>query len=181
MKSSIKASIKNIKSIVETSANSAEFALVEKRINVSSEKQESAIKNIAARFRTVETFKNASEKALLLIAKNSDDVAISELMNYSNYKTANRVLQLAEFMSDNAIDSRTQQNINILQTALKTLSKSFDAIDYSTIEARTNITSSMLKNMLKACQLLKIVKRADNASIKATIKSDTRYTLLIAE
>lgn len=172
----VKLNSKNVESFVNNAIDNATLALAERAVNCSEEQERKVSINIESRLRQADVFKKADSKALLLIAKHSDSNTLAELTNYQNYKTANRILQVSCFLTDCAMSSATRQNISLIKSEVEKLCAS-DSATFQNIEARTKITASMLKNFIKALQLLKVIERSDKQSIKATIRADTRYIL----
>lgn len=150
-------------------------------IEASSINADKVMKNAKARIKQAQAFCKLSESVINLIADYAvkNDVSLELLCDYSNYKTANRIAQRAMYLcNDSALDSRTIQNIKLFDNSLKALDNMFDSFTFDSISSKARITESMLKNILKSAQFFNLIKRNDNASISAIIKSDTSYSLV---
>lgn len=137
--------------------NKAEYALVEKRINVSSEKKDLMQKNITARFKTCETFKNASSESIALIIKHSDDATLEYLLNASNYKTATRILDASKMLCN----EKHSSIIDYTLSAVKRSSLQKTSVDM--ICSSANQCYSRVSNAIKALYFFNLIA-IDNAT-----------------
>lgn len=152
-------------------------------IQASENNAEKLFKNARARIRVAKSFASLSESVIDLIATYAikNEIDLESLCDYSNYKTANRIAQRAMYLADDsALDVRTSANIKLFDNSIKSLDKSYQAFSFDAIAAKTNITSSMLKNILKSAQFFNLIERTDKRSIKEMIKSDTLYSIVSA-
>lgn len=161
-----------VNSVLASAQAKAEFALVEARINVSNDKADKAAKNIAARFRTCETFKNASAESIALIIKHSDDATLEYLLNASNYKTATRILDAAKMLNS----EKHSSIIDYTLSAVKRSSLQKTSVDM--ICSSANQCYSRVSNAIKALYFFDLIAVENATTNKRLIVRMSKETMI---
>jgi hypothetical protein len=161
--------------LVNVAFRSSDVAIELERnaLNVSDANMLKVLKNNATRLKACSQYTKASIETLEFIVKHSS-VSIDELMNFSNVKSANRMLTLANSLISTKQDNAQNRVVSALNSALK----SYDAIPFSVIHLKFGGAEMMLKSLLRVRMMLGLLVRVDNQDYKATINNDTTFKIV---
>lgn len=154
-------------------ANDVEIELQRNTLNVSDANMLKVQKNNVTRLKACSQYTKASIETLEFIVKHSS-VSIDELMNFSNVKSANRMLTLANSLISTKQDNAQNRVVSALNDALK----SHNHAPFNVIHLKFGGAEMMLKSLLRVRMMLGLLVRTDKQDYKATINNDTLFDIV---